>query len=285
MFPREQFYLGFFESLVTSPEALLRDIFRFLGVSPDMDFSVFPVMEKILPGPPRELPDSLGPFLKRLLHARTRELAAFLEENLGLQPPPEWQATLQPEVGEGESGPTGLATAFRREWDDGYLNSLLEQEEAFPSSPQLVVHGYRGYNLVYFRCRLYALEDRLGRVCIDELSDTELRHLQNRGSCFLAPTLVEVKEQIDQHLFNQTEARLRIAESLPTDIQQACAQIASLEHSLAQAVTSIQEMEVRLQKAENEVVRLAPLRILAAPLDPRNWSRLWARLRRSAQGL
>ena len=285
VFPREQFYLGFFESLVTSPEALLRDIFRFLGVSPDMDFSVFPVMEKILPGPPRELPDSLGPFLKRLLHARTRELAAFLEENLGLQPPPEWQATLQPEVGEGESGPTGLATAFRREWDDGYLNSLLEQEEAFPSSPQLVVHGYRGYNLVYFRCRLYALEDRLGRVCIDELSDTELRHLQNRGSCFLAPTLVEVKEQIDQHLFNQTEARLRIAESLPTDIQQACAQIASLEHSLAQAVTSIQEMEVRLQKAENEVVRLAPLRILAAPLDPRNWSRLWARLRRSAQGL
>ena len=36
VFPREQLYVGFYESLARRPETLLRDLFGFLGIDPDV---------------------------------------------------------------------------------------------------------------------------------------------------------------------------------------------------------------------------------------------------------
>ncbi len=92
VFPREQIYVGYFESIVHRPAALLGEVFAFLGVNPDLDLSAFPLWERILPGPTKELPSRLGSFLHPLFRDRTRELAVFLRERFQLEPPPEWQA-------------------------------------------------------------------------------------------------------------------------------------------------------------------------------------------------
>ena len=88
-------YVGFYESIAARPESLLRALFAFLGVNPDVDLSGFHVSERVLPGPSRELPAALQRFLHSLLHDRTRELASFLRERFHLEPPPEWGTTLE----------------------------------------------------------------------------------------------------------------------------------------------------------------------------------------------
>ena len=56
LFPREQLYVGFYESIASRPQALLRDLFAYLGVNPDVDLSAFPVSQRVLPGLPGDLP-------------------------------------------------------------------------------------------------------------------------------------------------------------------------------------------------------------------------------------
>src|SRR5262249_4365375 len=94
VFPKEQVFVGFSESIAERPPALLAEVFAFLGLDPGVDLSTFPVTERILAGPPGQLPPSLWRFLHGLLHRRSLELVAFLRGRLGLEPPPAWRATL-----------------------------------------------------------------------------------------------------------------------------------------------------------------------------------------------
>lgn len=48
-FPPEQIFVGFYEDLSLQPQRLLTDVFRFLGVSADVDWSVFPYDKCIIP--------------------------------------------------------------------------------------------------------------------------------------------------------------------------------------------------------------------------------------------
>ena len=153
VFPRQQMYVGFYESIARDPTALLRDVFTFLNVRADVDLTGFPVAERILPGPAKELPPALGSYLNGLLRGRTAELEAFLRERFQLEPPPEWRTTPFPS---GDSLPADLP-AFRREWDDDYLSGVLDQEQAFRSARRVIEENHLGYRIVMHRGRLFAL--------------------------------------------------------------------------------------------------------------------------------
>lgn len=121
-FPASQVYVGFYESIAAAPEALLRDVFAFLGVDPAIDLAGFPVGERILPGPAGELSCELRSALHRQLHERTADLAEFLAGRLGLTVPVEWAATLAPPA---EPAAAESVRAFARESDDDYLAGVL----------------------------------------------------------------------------------------------------------------------------------------------------------------
>src|ERR1043166_1556420 len=87
-------FVGFFEDIVQRPVALLREVFSFLGVDPDVDVSRYPVEERILPGPDGELSSQLEGALRHLLGGRTDDLVTFLHDTFSLTPPPAWQRTL-----------------------------------------------------------------------------------------------------------------------------------------------------------------------------------------------
>src|SRR5215813_11373523 len=143
VFPREQLYVGFYESIARQPETLLRDLFAFLGVNPAVDLSSFPIVERILPGLADALAPSLEPSLHQLLHRRTVELTCFLREHFNLEPPPEWHGILEAREVKGDNAPVPVAPeVFRREFDESYLCQVLEQEETFPEPPRPVVGEY-----------------------------------------------------------------------------------------------------------------------------------------------
>lgn len=95
IFPKEQIYVGFYESIGRDPESLLRNILGFLRVEALPDLSSLPISKKILGGLDKKLPSNLLPFLRDLLGDRTAELADLLGAEFHLTLPEEWQMTLQ----------------------------------------------------------------------------------------------------------------------------------------------------------------------------------------------
>jgi len=273
VFPRERIHVGFYEAIAGRPQEMLREIFAFLGVTPDVDFARFRVRERILPGLAGELSPALRRVLQGLLHDRTRELACFLREQYGLELPPEWQASFaEPSaVGGGRASPA--SAMFGREFDDRYLAQVLAQEETFPQSPRPVLAGYRGYNLVFFRGQLYALADHLGRVCLDEIGDAELRAYQEDGCCFIAPSLAEVKECVDQHIFERLQRQGRAVETLHASLRDARQEIADLEQRLGRTVNEVQQMQEALQRVQGEMAQLTPWHVRAVRLVRKTWNR------------
>src|SRR5262249_48100973 len=128
---------------------------------------------------------------QRLLGQRTRELAGFLEDHFELRTPREWVDSLA------SSAHGAGAHVFEREFDDEFLRRVLDLEEHFATPPYLMVEGYRGYNVVFYRGRLYGLEQSLGEVRVDEFGASELGELLARGDCVRAESLAEVKRGID----------------------------------------------------------------------------------------
>jgi hypothetical protein len=254
--------VGFYESIATDPQALLRDVFAFLGVTPDVSWGRFRAAERILPGPAGELTPALEGCLRRLLRGRTRELASFLREGLGLTVPPEWETTLGPR--EAAGGATDPSPAFAGEFDDRYLGRVLEQEETFPAAPRLVHEDYRGYSLVFYRRRLYALARHLGRVCLDEVGEADLRAHWERGDCLIAPSETELKERVDRQVFDRMGEQLRAAEGLWAELREARASAARLEGTLGRVQQDLQRAEGALRAAEADLARLPPGYLAAA---------------------
>jgi hypothetical protein len=205
VFPPEQMYVGFYESIAREPAALLRRVFAFLGADPLIDLSSFPLTERILAGSGEPLTAPRARFLHRVWHHRTLELASFLQAHFGLRPPPEWQAILSPapDHERGEDGPVpGDVEAFRREFDDPYLASVAAQEASFPGARLLVEWDYRGYRIEFNRGEFVALAGPLGPV-FPSLGPGERARLGGQGLCFVAPTLAEVKELVARYLSDQ----------------------------------------------------------------------------------
>jgi hypothetical protein len=230
VFPREQLYVGFYESIASDPHALLREVFAFLGIRADVDLSAFPVAERILPGLAGEPSPALERSLHGLLHGRTRQLSAFLRDRLNLEAPSAWARTLQPRPGPpARSAP---AAAF----DDRRLPRVLRQEEGFPSAQCWVREGYRGYNLFFRGGSFYAVAQESAPTRAGEGHPAALPADLEDCRYFTAPSLAELKECVDRHVLERAQAGLRRARR----------RIARLERGLAEAVGGLRRLEAQL---------------------------------------
>jgi hypothetical protein len=258
VFPADQLYVGFYESIASQPANLLREVLGFLGVDPDIDLSRFPLQERILPGPSGDLPPQLAPSLRSLLRGRTEELVDFLRQRFGLESPPEWENTL---------GPTNdtLAEpvpAFSPDADDGYINGVVEQEEQFASGYRVVLADYHGYDIAFHRGQLHAISRLPEPICIRGMDEPRMEQLRRERSCLTALTLADLKERVIAQLFQQAEARSRAIEE---ELRRAREATARLEAALAELTA-----EVRRPSRARRLVRA-----LLKPAGPTGaWTRL-----------
>jgi hypothetical protein len=133
VFPREQVFVGFYESITREPRKLLASIFDFLAVDPNPDFNHFPVFERINSGSDKELSPSLWAVLRALWHERSCALRDFLNADLHLSVPEEWQVICKANEPGNQQQRRTLAAArkvFAREFDDAYLWAVLEHDPA-----------------------------------------------------------------------------------------------------------------------------------------------------------
>ncbi len=244
VFPRPQMYVGFYESIARDPTALLRDVFAFLNVRADVDLSGFPITERILPGPVKDLPPALGSCLNRLLRGRTAELAAFLQNRFQLEPPQEWRTTPLPT----EDSLSANLPAFRREWDDDYLTDVLDLEHTFRSSGAVIEENHLGHRIVLHRGRLYALAPSCSHLHPSEIGAAEIKRLHQAGECFIADALPVLKEQVSRRV---NELRMARLEAVEANLLAAHERLSRQDEKLNATLNA-------LRRLEGEALRLSP---------------------------
>ena len=78
VFPEEQLFVGFYDELSTQPRNLLTRIFKFLGVTPDIDWDTLPYNDVIIP-PAGEQYESHDPW-RGVVATKPRNTSALLPE-------------------------------------------------------------------------------------------------------------------------------------------------------------------------------------------------------------
>jgi hypothetical protein len=91
---------------------------------------------------------------------------------------------------------------FRREclWlEDDTLPGLKRQVDAlgYRSTPELLDEGYRGFNLLAFGCRYYAVAQSLGAFDFVDAHARRLPDLIARNRCRVAATVEELRAAVD----------------------------------------------------------------------------------------
>lgn len=66
IFPHGHLYIGFFEDILHCPQRLLKDVFRHIGVSSDVDWDTFPYRQIIYKGSDIPLPQKYREFLEEM---------------------------------------------------------------------------------------------------------------------------------------------------------------------------------------------------------------------------
>lgn len=80
---------------------------------------------------------------------------------------------------------------------DQRLLRLFDTDVVF-SSPFLVEEGYRGFNLVRYKAKFYALAQALGPVNLTVMDEHALSEFQVREQCVIANSVDEAKGLVDQ---------------------------------------------------------------------------------------
>jgi hypothetical protein len=244
VFSKEQLYVGFYESIVTEPSGLLRDILKFLNVDPNIDLSGFPLEEHFLRGSSMALTPSLSSTLHSLLHGRTEELTAYLWDNFKLVPPPDWQATLGKST-EADSAPS---KGFQWEAGEGSVARVMAMEEAFPSAFRFI-EDYRGFTIVIYRGQMFSLPSTLGPHAIIAMDQLKLHQLQSEGTCITGRTLAEVKERITSKLLERAQSRIEVVENQLQAANQAIARTAhEAQEATARVAADLHALNVKLQQ-------------------------------------
>lgn len=80
VFPKEQLFVGFFDQITTEPQALLRNVFSFLEISVDVDWTTFPYGQVINKNPENPIPEKYRKILEQTYARDIEELYARFGE-------------------------------------------------------------------------------------------------------------------------------------------------------------------------------------------------------------
>lgn len=94
------------------------------------------------------------------------------------------------------------------------LEQLLGEQVSAGSGP-ILLESYQGYNIIRHEERLFALAQKAGPLFLPQLSEVELRKLQETGACVIGDSMTEIKNSLD----NLAPAQARVWKSLPVSVE------------------------------------------------------------------
>ncbi|MEQ8225977.1 MAG: sulfotransferase domain-containing protein [Candidatus Eremiobacterota bacterium] len=192
-FPKNQFYLGFYDDIKNNPRKLLMDIFKFLNVTQEVDWSKFPLSKRILSGIEREIPEKFKKYLASIYVKRLSILAELLKNEFNMNIPYEWEYILTfPEAEEREL----LEQANYFDIEKPRLKKILLWWQKGANMSFCVETGYKGFNIAIYMDKYYAFSNSLGHIYIPGIDEETLEKYEKEHKFTRGYTLEEVKEKV-----------------------------------------------------------------------------------------
>ena len=80
-------------------------------------------------------------------------------------------------------------------------DSFNDRSKFLPQSPYLEEEGYKGFNIVFYRDKYYALSQSLGPVHLTQVEENKIKEYQETGNYFVGESIREAKQFVDQQQF------------------------------------------------------------------------------------
>lgn len=195
-FPKEQFLLGFYESIKEEPKKLITDIFKFLEVEKEVEWSQFPLAEKINIGQQMEISTNLEQLLKGMYLGKIEKIQEFLQKEFNLMIHEEWKASLK----QNESRFHDIG--YQEEDEEKRLMEILFSIESDfimerESSHASLIESHKGFDFILYKHKFYAFAQSLGPLNIPELTEKEITYYREQFKCVIADMLFDAKKQVD----------------------------------------------------------------------------------------
>lgn len=203
IYPKNQIFVGFFETIRENPTKLLGEIFRFLDIEENMDWSKFRAQEQILKGMASELPENLRAPLQRICRKQIASLEDYLKNEFKIKIPATWQtAANKPDPASTEiDGSTNKEShtpaplgSFRKNLEESILREVLDMDVYFKKIC-IIDTRWKDFNIVFYDKRFYAVAHAIGEINI--LKDDLEPHVQ-KGKLFIGNSLKEVRRLVDE---------------------------------------------------------------------------------------
>ena len=146
IFPKENIYVNFFDSIISTPQSLLENVFQHIGASKDIDWLKLPLHERFFQGIEQEVPVKIKNILLSLYHARMKEFANYLLDVFGLKIPESWNYIIDTGVKNKEL----YKSYFSNDNNQVILDDILTRESIQSIYVQLLKEDYKGFKIIAF---------------------------------------------------------------------------------------------------------------------------------------
>lgn len=278
IFPKENIYINFFDSIVTKPKSLLEEIFFHIGVSKSVDWSRFPIQEKFFQGIEQEIPVKIKNVLLSLYHKRTKEFGDFLLDNFGLKIPESWNYISHTDKKHKELH----IHHFSDDNNQIILEDVLTRESIQSTHIQVLKEDYKGFKIIAFRGECIAISKELAEINMLQMSKTDFEKYKREGKILCSETLKEVLSLIDadrdammkllneeiasrDDIIQRQEKELKVKESRIIELQNY---VGDRDSRIEALQGEIADRDLRIEGLEEEVsARDGNIKVLTEKLE------------------
>lgn len=195
VFPKEQFYVGFYETIGQDPVRLLREIFAHLDVAPVADWASFSAFTVIHPGLKHDTPQSVVQALKHHYQPSALALAEFLRNQFRLELPSNWCELIDGAAPRQARAFEMWATLEADIYPTGKDDPFFDPGPAAPIiAPPLF---FRGYYCAYLPPTWYASLNALNETGTQMLDEHNLRAYLLHSQSFVGTSFDDLKQAIE----------------------------------------------------------------------------------------
>jgi hypothetical protein len=190
LFPREDIHVNFFDSIIRTPRRLLEELFEHIGVSINVDWSLFPLHKKVNQGIKQEIPIKIKEFLLSFYCKKIKEFADFLLNNFSLKIPESWEYIT--DIDRNNKGIEPYNLYFSNDNNQILLKDILLRESIQSTHVQVLKEDYKGFKIIAFRGECLAISKVLDGIDIIQMSKSNCEKFKREGRILCGETLNEV---------------------------------------------------------------------------------------------
>ena len=195
VFPGENIYISFFDRIVENPKTLLEGIFKHLGVSEYVDWSLFPLHKKVNQGLKRKIPIKIKKFLLAFYSSKILDFANFLAANFSLTVPEDWEYIKEASLSKRAFEP--YVSYFSTDKRQIGLEDILRRETLMSTHVQVLKQSYKGFRIIAIKGECVAISEVIDGIDLVSTEKSKFEELKRESKILCCSSLEEMLSVID----------------------------------------------------------------------------------------